>query len=106
MAEKTWPMIDHCFGDPFWAEITSARSWLRAWSAAESREIAAARSSTGIVGHGPLSNASRAAATALSMSAGDASGTWPMTCSVCGETTSMMSSLSGFTNSPPMNSVS
>ncbi len=40
------------------------------------------------------------------MSAGEASGTWPMTCSVWGETTSMTASLWGFTNSPPMNSVS
>jgi hypothetical protein len=40
------------------------------------------------------------------MSAGPASGTWPMTSSVCGEITSMRSPVSGFTHSPPMNKVS
>ena len=44
MDEKTWPMIDHCFGDPFSDEIVSAMSCDRAWSAADRRPIAAPRS--------------------------------------------------------------
>ena len=101
--EKTWPMIDQDFGEPIWLEMRSAIASLRACRAADRRESHAARSSGG---SGPASNASRAAATALSMSAGEASGTWPMTSSVCGETTSIRSPVSGFTNSPPMNRVS
>ena len=99
-------MIDQLFGEPFSLEMTSAMSAERACRAAERRESAAPRSSGLIEGHGPLSNASRAAATALSMSAGEASGTCPMTSSVWGETTSMTASVSGFTNSPPMKKVS
>ena len=54
-------------------------------------------------GQGPRSNAVRAAATALSMSASVPSGTRAMTSSVDGEITPMVSVPSGATQSPPMN---
>ena len=106
VAENTWPMSDHCFGEPFSEEMTSAMSCARDWRAPESRLMPSARSAGVILGHGPSSKARRAAATAASMSAGDASGTRPMTSSVWGETTSMTSVLAGFTHSLPMKSVS
>ena len=106
VAEKTWPMIDQDFGDPFSLEITSAMSWARDCNAPERRLRPSARSSGIMRGHGPVSNAARAAAMALSMSAGDASGTVPMTSSVWGEMTSMTPLPSGFTHSPPMNNLS
>ena len=62
------------------------------------------RSSTGVVrgARAPLSNASRASATASSTSASVASGTRPMTCSVVGLITSMVPVPEGLTHSPPM----
>ena len=63
----------------------------------------AARSAGVMRGQGPWSNAVRAAATALSMSASVPSGTRAMTSSVTGETTPMVSVPSGATQSPPMN---
>ncbi len=99
-------MIDQDFGEPFWLEMRSAIGSARAWRAALRRPMASPRSCGAIVGHGPWSNAWRAAATALSMSSGEASGTCPMTSSECGDTTSITSPLSGFTYSPPMNNVS
>ena len=102
VAENTWPMIDHCFGDPFSEEMVSARSCARAWSEADRRPMAAARSTGVMWGHGPSSNALRAAATARSASPVDACGTWPITSSVAGEITSMTSEPSGATHSPPM----
>ena len=68
--------------------------------------MTSARSAGSIRGHGPSSNARRAAATALSMSAGLASGTRAMTSSVWGEVTSMVADVAGATHSPPMNSLS
>ena len=102
VAEKTWPMSDHDFGEPFCDEITSAMSWDRDCSAPESRLMPSARSAGVMRGHGPSSNAWRAAVTARSMSAGEASGTRPMTSSVCGEMTSIEPVPSGSTHSPPM----
>ena len=66
--------------------------------------MASARSSGVELGHGPLSNASRAAATARSMSAGDPSGVRAYTSSVIGEMTSMVLSVAGATHSLPMKS--
>ena len=54
-------------------------------------------------GQGPWSKASRAAATALSMSAFWASGTRPTSSSLVGETTSKTADEDGSTQSPPMN---
>src|SRR5437879_1113441 len=62
------------------------------------------RSSGDRRGHSPLSKASRAAATARSMSAGVPSGTRPTSSSECGEITSMVPVPAGSTHSPPMNS--
>ena len=86
---STWPMIDHDIGEPFCDEMSSANSCILAWMLAEKRPSTAARSTGFRCGHGPWSNAWRAAATALSMSSGVPSGTWPMTSSVAGEMTSM-----------------
>src|SRR5438874_3978102 len=63
---------------------------------------AAARSDGDVCGHGPSSKALRAAATARSTSASEASGTTPMTSSVAGDTTSMVFPPAGATHSPPM----
>ncbi len=68
------------------------------------RETTAIRSSRVIRGQGPSSNALRATATARSTSAFEACGTDPMTCSVWGETTRIVSVPSGSVHSPPMNS--
>ena len=102
VAENTWPMIDHDFGEPFCDEIVSAMSIARACSAADSRLSTSARSTGLMCGHGPSSNARRAAATAASMSAGLPCGTSPMTSSDAGEITSMVSEPAGATISPPM----
>ena len=59
-----------------------------------------------MVAQGPVSSAPRAAATALSTSAVDASGVVAMTCSVCGEMTSIVPPPSDGTQSPPIQSVS
>src|SRR4051812_25883368 len=63
------------------------------------------RSSGLIRGQGPLSKARRAASTAASMSAGVPSGTRATTSSVCGETTSIVSSPVGAAHAPSMNRV-
>ena len=60
------------------------------------------RSSGVIRGHGPVSKARRAAATAASMSALLPSGTVATTCSVCGETTWIVSPVAGAAQSPSM----
>jgi hypothetical protein len=102
VAEKTCPISDHDFGDPFSEEMVSARASDRDCNAPESRLIPSARSAGVMRGHGPSSKARRAAATARSMSAGVASGTRPMTSSVCGDTTSMVPLPEDSTHSPPM----
>src|SRR6478735_1105644 len=63
------------------------------------------RSSGLIRGHGPESNARRAAATAASMSAVVPSGTVAITCSECGDTTWIVSDEAGAAHSPSMKSV-
>ena len=57
--------------------------------------ITAARSAGDILGHGPSSNALRAAAQAASTSAFEASGTLPTSSPVAGECTSMTSDVEG-----------
>ncbi len=68
--------------------------------------MTAARSFGGVVGHGPLSNAARAAATAASTSAAAASGTLPTYSPVAGQCTSMTSEVDGSVHLPPMKSLS
>ncbi len=70
------------------------------------RAMTSARSAGAIRGHGPSSNARRAAATAASTSATLAAGTRAKTSSVCGETTPIVSAVAGATQSPPMKSLS
>jgi hypothetical protein len=72
--------------------------------ASDTLATTAARSVGVIFGHGPLSKAARAAATARSTSALDDAGTLPTTSSVAGFTTSIVSVPAGVTQSPPMNS--
>src|SRR5690606_36153945 len=64
------------------------------------------RSAGGVVGQGPWSKASRAAATARSMSALPAAATRATISSLTGLSISMLSPLSGATHSPPMKSLS
>lgn len=68
--------------------------------------ITAARSLGGVVGHGPLSKAARAAATAASTSAAAASGTLPTYSPVAGQCTSITSEVDGSVHLPPMKSLS
>src|SRR5437868_5876970 len=72
----------------------------------DSARIMAARSAGVVCGHGPSSNALRAASTARSMSPSEPSGTTPTTSSVAGLITSMVLPLAGATQSPPMNRTS
>ncbi len=90
-------------GEPISAVISAAISPVRPAKISARRPTAAARSAGSVRGQGPVSKATRAAATARSMSAVVPAGTRPMTCSVCGETTSMTSVPAGATQSPPMN---
>lgn len=64
------------------------------------------RSAGLIRGQGPWSNASRAAATAASMSAAEPSGTRATTSSECGLITSMTASVSGLRHRVPMSRAS
>src|SRR5579884_3455483 len=68
--------------------------------------MTAARSAGGVEGHGPVSNALRAAATAASTSAAAASGTLPTYSPVAGQCTSMTAEVDGAVHVPPMNSLS
>lgn len=104
IAASACTMTLDVYGVPFSVLMTRAISSYRAANASLIRVITAIRSSTVIRGQGPSSNARRAAATARSTSPSQACGTRPMTCSVCGEMTSMTSRPSGSTNSPPMKS--
>ena len=61
-----------------------------------------ARSAWVILGHGPMSNASRAAAIALAMSSGPAAATWKYGCSVAESITSICEGVEGATHRPPM----
>jgi len=106
VAENTCPMSDHFDGHPISCVMQSAYCCARACSAADKRAIASARSLAAMRGHGPSSNARRAAATARSMSSVVASGTLAMVSSVRGEITSSVSRPVDATHSPPMKSLS
>ncbi len=69
---------------PTSATISAAILAFRASSAAWRRVITATRSAMVITGHGPLSKARRAAATAASARTTPPTGAWPMTASVAG----------------------
>ena len=84
--------------------MSSANACMSAWMAWDTLVRISARSAGAMCGHGPLSKASRATATALSTSASVASGTRPTTSSVVGLMTSMVPVPEGLTHSPPMNS--
>jgi hypothetical protein len=96
-----WAWGAWLIAQPISVAVTRAMSSLRARSASAARRSTAARSAGGVRGHGPSSNARRAAATARSMSAGSASGTCPTTSSVDGETTPNRSDAAGSTHRPP-----
>ncbi len=98
--------VDRVIGHPISALTSAAASLSRAASSALSFRRTVMRSSSDIRGQGPLSNASRAAVTAASMSASTPSGTRATSCSVAGEITSKVRSDAGCTHCPPMNSVS
>jgi hypothetical protein len=93
-------------GEPFCDVIVLANSWLRPWISWLSLAIFSARSAAVVRGHGPRSNALRAAATARSMSAFDPSGTRAITSSVDGEMTSIWFELAGSAHCPSMKSLS
>jgi hypothetical protein len=106
VAANTCVPTDSRVGQPFWRLITSAIAGARFFSASDRRRIASARSSGAMRGNGPLSNASRAAATARSTSDFVASGTRPITSSVDAERTSMRPFASEGTHRFPMKSSS
>src|SRR6185503_143226 len=82
---------------------SASSSALRSMRSAR-RQISASRSAGSIVAHGPRSNASRAAATALSTSARLASGTDATSAPVAGSSTGMRTFDSDATHCPPINS--
>lgn len=104
IAASACTMTLDVYGVPFSELMTRAISSYRTANPSLIRVTTAIRSSRLVRAQGPSSNARRPAATARSTSASQACGTRPMTCSVCGETTSIVSRPSGSTNSPPMNS--
>lgn len=79
-----------------------ANSSERPWMSWLSLAIVSARSDGDMRGHGPRSKAARAAATARSMSAVEASGTRAMISSECGEITSIDPVPAGSTHFPSM----
>ena len=69
--------------------LSSSANWsARAVMPSAIRQIIRCRSAGVVVGHGPSSNARRAARTARSTSSGPLCGTVVMTCSVAGSTVS------------------
>src|SRR6516225_6053127 len=93
-------------GCPVSAASSFAKWSLRSSSSCSAVAMTAARSLGGVVGHGPLSNAARAAATAASTSAAAANGTLPTYSPVAGQCTSMISEVDGSVHLPPMKSLS
>src|SRR5664280_2919489 len=100
---KTWARAPHATGDPISLEMSSAIPCMSLRMASATLVRTAPRSVGDMRGHGPCSNASRAAATARSTSAFCASGTLPISSSVVGETTLKIDEDEGSTHSPPMN---
>ena len=92
---------DSWMGMPISAVTRRAVSSARASMAAASRSRAAARSAGSACGHGPASNARRAAATATSTSAPTIEGTAPATSSVAGLTIVITSAEPDPTRRPP-----
>ena len=82
--------LENDVGEPISVVIRSAISASLPAYSPEKAWTTSMRSCGVIRGHGPWSKARRAAATAASMSAGVPSGTCATTCSVCGETTSIV----------------
>src|SRR5262249_53079192 len=85
---------------------SSPSASLRSMSAAAKARMYSARSAWVSVGHGPSSNAVRAASTARAMSAACASATLKATSSVPASMTSIWASDDGATHAPPMKKVS
>ena len=94
-----WIIVDMPRGIPTSSEMSVPISSMRAPSWPASPSIRPRRSSSGVAAQ--PSNASRAAATALSTSTAVPAGTEPMTSSLDGLTTSMLSSPSDATHLPP-----
>ena len=88
---------------PLSSVIRSANSSERSWIAAARRSQSSARSAAGRCRQSLSSNARRAAATAASMSAGEAEGTEPIRSSEWGDTTSKVSDDSAGRHAPSMN---
>ena len=101
-----WARLLNEVGAPISRVIRSAMAVRLPAYRLENSCMTAIRSSGVIRGHGPWSNARRAAATAASMSAGLPSGTVATTCSECGLTTSMVSPVAGAAQPPSMKKVS
>src|SRR5687768_13821615 len=97
-----WAVGAWLTAQPISEVVTWAMSSVLARSSVAARRRTSARSAGGVRGHGPSSNAWRAAATARSTSAASASGTWPTTSSVEGETTPKRPVAVGSTHRPPM----
>ena len=100
VGSPAWIAFDSATGMPSSEATSAAISSERSASLAAMPAHASARAVIGVWLH--VSNASRAAATALSTSAGVPSGTRPMTSSVAGLTTWIVLSVAGSTHSPPM----
>jgi hypothetical protein len=77
-----WPIIEKEVGQPISAVMRSANSFMRPMIPAEMAVIMSARSSGVVWRHHPAARVSRAAATAASTSASQASGAAPITSSV------------------------
>src|SRR3984957_14731406 len=100
---STWASVPHEIGEPISLEISSEVPCMSLRMASAALARIAPRSAGAMRGQGPWSNASRAVATARSMSATWASGTLPTSSSVVGDTTSNTAVEDGSTHSPPMN---
>src|SRR6478736_10223379 len=100
-----WARLEKDSGAPISVEMISAMSPSLPAYRLEKFWTTSIRSSGDIRGHGPESNARRAAATAASMSALLPSGTVATTCSECGETTWIVSPVAGVAHSPSMKRV-
>ena len=100
VGSPAWMRLESLTGIPTSWVINAAISSMRAPSAAAMRPIQSERSCTEVCDQ--LSNAARAAATALSTSSIVPSGTDPITCSVVELITSRTPAPVALTHSPPM----
>ena len=99
VGSPTWMRWERPTGMPSSALIVAASSAPRSLSFSAIAASSAARSAGGVAAH--LGNAARAAATARSTSSAPAAGMRPMTSSVYGLTTSIVSTVSGAIHPPP-----